>query len=121
MDLADFPRLQKLYLSGTDDFPALESLSLPNAVYGGNDFKFQNVFDVPGIMQAIHLLLQRTPALFHEYWLPRALAEDSRKTLVIGTIGNEEAVYSSGISSWMECISSGDQQYRAKQCQWSFH
>eukprot|EP00984_Skeletonema_dohrnii_P006056 scaffold2141_cov223-Skeletonema_dohrnii-CCMP3373.AAC.4 len=77
MDLADFPRLKELNLRGTKvigdirditegDFPALDRLSLPRTVYGGVGYEFQSISDVPSFMQAIHLLLQRTPTLFRE-------------------------------------------------------
>jgi len=82
-DLADFPRLKKLDLSHTivtgdirdireHDFPALESLSLPPTVQGGRWFEFQLISDVPSFMRAIHLLLQRSPAMFKEYSISRA-------------------------------------------------
>jgi len=92
MDLADFPRLKKLDLgytqvtgdirdTGEDDFPALEILCLPSTVQGGIGYKFQHVSEVPSTMQAIYLLMQRTPTLFDQYWLPVAfrwsLSEDS--------------------------------------------
>eukprot|EP00984_Skeletonema_dohrnii_P037380 scaffold39397_cov233-Skeletonema_dohrnii-CCMP3373.AAC.2 len=83
MDLADFPRLKVLGLWGTattgdvrdideDDFPALESLGLPTTVCGGMYYEFQLISEVPSFMQAIHLLLQRTPTLFKEDLLTRA-------------------------------------------------
>ena len=92
MDLADFPRLKVLHLRrtkvtgdirdiGEDDFPVLESLGLPRSVYGGMYCEFQLISEVPSFMQAIHLLLQRTPTLFKEDLLTRAfswcLSEDS--------------------------------------------
>jgi len=75
MDLADFPRLKQLNLLGTTvagdirdisrhDFPALEQLCLPWTVRGGMDYEFQRISDVPSFMQAVHLLMQRTPTLF---------------------------------------------------------
>jgi len=83
MDLADFPRLKVLELwdtattgdvrdIGEDDFPALESLGLPTTVCGGMYYEFQLISEVPSFMQAIHLLLQRTPTLFEEDLLLRA-------------------------------------------------
>ena len=92
MDLADFPRLAWLDLSSTNatgdirdirvhDFTALESLYLPKSVHGGRNYEFQLISDVPGFMQGIHLLLQRTPTLFDEDWLSEAfgwtLSKDS--------------------------------------------
>jgi len=75
MDFADFPRLKQLKLIGgtvtgdirdisRHDFPALEQLCLPWTVRGGNDYNFQSISDVPSFMQAVHLLMQRTPDLF---------------------------------------------------------
>jgi len=83
MDLADFPRLKKLNLFCTNvtgdirnirrhDFPALEQLFLPMTVCGGVAYEFQSILDVPSFMQAVHLLLQRTPTLFGKNLLPRA-------------------------------------------------
>ena len=85
MDLADFPHLKELDLYGTavtgdvrdigeDDFSDLESLALPESVHGGVCYTFQLISEVPSTMQAIHLLLQRNPTLFDEYWLSRAFA-----------------------------------------------
>jgi hypothetical protein len=42
-------------------------LNLPHTVFGGMYYRFQLISDVPGFMQAIHLLLQRTPTLFEKY------------------------------------------------------
>jgi len=76
MDLADFPHLKELIVTGTNlrgdirdiidghDFSALESLFLPKSVYGGEDCEIQNVADVPKLMKAIHHLLQRSPTIF---------------------------------------------------------
>ena len=80
MNLADFPRLKGLNLICTnvtgdirdiveDDFPALESIYLPDTVHGGINYEFQLVSDVTSFMHAIHLLLKRNPTLFNEYWL----------------------------------------------------
>jgi hypothetical protein len=77
MDLADFPRLKALDLRQTNvtgdirdirgnDFPALERLFLPKSVHGGIDYEIQHASDVPSLMHAIHLLLQRNPDLFEE-------------------------------------------------------
>jgi len=83
MDLADFPRLRKLNLRETavtgdiraiseHDFPALEHLILPNTALGGIGYEIQNVADVHSLIHAIHLLLQRSPTMFEEYWLKKA-------------------------------------------------
>eukprot|EP00985_Skeletonema_marinoi_P020648 scaffold12330_cov83-Skeletonema_marinoi.AAC.27 len=78
MDLADFPRLRELDIFCTNvtgdirgicehDFPAMESLTLPNTVHGGMDYEFQRISDVPSFMHTIHLLLQRNPHLFEKH------------------------------------------------------
>ncbi len=85
MDLADFQGLKKLDLRctnvsgdirdidiGRNDFPALESLALPRTVHGGIHYAFQHVSEVPGLMNTIHLLLQRTPTLFEKDRLSKA-------------------------------------------------
>ena len=89
MDLADFPRLRELNFCRTNNvtgnirdirgrnFPALESLYLPKSVHGGIDYEFQHISDVPEFMQAIHLLLKRTPTLFDKNRLNWALSLDS--------------------------------------------
>eukprot|EP00984_Skeletonema_dohrnii_P008181 scaffold3005_cov102-Skeletonema_dohrnii-CCMP3373.AAC.6 len=92
MDLADFPHLKRLELRltpvtgdirdiGVHDFPALESLYLPDTVHGGSEYKFQQISDVPAFMHTVHLLLQRTPTLFSKHYLSTAfnwtLSEDS--------------------------------------------
>ena len=70
MDLADFPRLRELNLCYTgvtgdirdisgNDFPALESISLPKTVAGGKEYEFQHISEVPSFMHTIHLLMQR--------------------------------------------------------------
>jgi hypothetical protein len=80
MDLADFPHLKELIVTGTNlrgdirdirghNFPALERLSLPSGVHGGMGYKFQNTADVPEFMHAIHLLLKRSPMIFGEFRL----------------------------------------------------
>eukprot|EP00985_Skeletonema_marinoi_P006901 scaffold3013_cov112-Skeletonema_marinoi.AAC.7 len=92
MDLADFPHLKELELHdtavtgdirdiGVHDFPALESLCLPDTVHGGSEYKFQQISKVPSFMHTVHLLLQRTPTLFSKTCLSTAfnwtLSEDS--------------------------------------------
>jgi len=92
MDLADFPHLKDLNLYdtsisgdirgiGKNDFPALETLKLPKTVNGGVGYKFHSVSDVPSFMQAIYLLIRRTPGLFSDYHLENAflweLSKDS--------------------------------------------
>ena len=59
------------YIRG-HDFPALESLSLPKGVNGGTNYEFRLISDVPEFIQAIHLLLHRTPDLFDKFWLSSA-------------------------------------------------
>jgi len=87
MDLADFPRLNKLDLRSTSatgdirdidghDFPALERLDLPHTVLGGACYKFQHISYVPSFMRAIHSLLQRTPPLFDQHLLSEAFGWD---------------------------------------------
>ncbi|KAK1746878.1 hypothetical protein QTG54_002222 [Skeletonema marinoi] len=92
MDLADFSRLKNLFLYDThvtgdirdikaNDFPALESFYLPNTVHGGVNYEFRDVAEVPSFMHALHLLSQRTPALFSKDFLSEAsgwkLSKDS--------------------------------------------
>ena len=78
MALADFPRLRKLELFRTrvegdirdirgHDFPVIKILDLPSTVQGGHEYKFQRISDVPSFMQALRLLLQRTPTLFKQH------------------------------------------------------
>jgi len=80
MEMADFPRLKELELYGTpvtgdirnirsNDFPALESLNLPDTVQGGMKYEFRHVSEVPSFMHTVHLLSQRTPALFSKHYL----------------------------------------------------
>ena len=70
MDLADFPWLWELIFYDTgvtgdirdisgSNFPALESIVLPETVVGGVDYKFQHISEVPSFMHTIHLLMQR--------------------------------------------------------------
>jgi len=84
MEMADFPRLKELELYGTpvtgdiedirsNDFPALESLNLPDTVHGGMKYKFRHVSEVPSFMHTVHLLLQRTPALLEKHFLSTGL------------------------------------------------
>ena len=92
MELADFPHLKELELHdtavagdirdiGEHDFPALESICLPDTVLGGSEYKFQQISEVPSYMHTVHLLLQRTPTLFPKTCLSTAfnwtLSEDS--------------------------------------------
>ena len=71
MDLADFPRLNKLNLKSTSvtgdirhiregDFPSLATFLFPSTVIGGMGYEFRRIGDVPGFMHAIHPFLQRT-------------------------------------------------------------
>ena len=83
MYLADFPRLEELDLRGTkvtgdirnigrDAFTTLQSLYLPATARGGVGHKFQSISEVPSFIQAVHILLQRTPTPFGKGWLQRA-------------------------------------------------
>ena len=73
MDLADFPHLKNLILSGTSvtgdvrdirtsDFPSASELLFPRTVVGGACYMFQSIYEVPSFMQAIHALMHRIPA-----------------------------------------------------------
>jgi hypothetical protein len=88
MDLADFPRLKVLWLTlqrnnvtgdirdvGEYDFPALESLTLPDTVYGSRCYEFQSIAEVSEFMSRIYLFAKRHKKLFEFcYW---RLSEDS--------------------------------------------
>jgi len=77
-DLADFPSLVKLELSltsvsgdirkiGEKDFLKLEHLALPDTVYGGREYEFHRISDVPEVMHSIHHLRKRVLG-FAEGW-----------------------------------------------------
>eukprot|EP00984_Skeletonema_dohrnii_P029502 scaffold20195_cov75-Skeletonema_dohrnii-CCMP3373.AAC.2 len=87
MDLADFPHLKVLYLKniavkgnlldiGEHHFPQLQSLSLPDQVYGGNGYKFQRIAEMTDFIHKVyHLKKRRSPKLLlHWTW---HLSEDS--------------------------------------------
>eukprot|EP00985_Skeletonema_marinoi_P003790 scaffold1656_cov76-Skeletonema_marinoi.AAC.5 len=87
MDLADFPRLKVLCLKNTavtgnlldideHHFPQLQSLSLPDQVYGGDGYKFQRIAEMTDFIHKLyHLKKRRNPKLLlHWRW---HLSEDS--------------------------------------------
>eukprot|EP00985_Skeletonema_marinoi_P017196 scaffold9363_cov75-Skeletonema_marinoi.AAC.3 len=87
MDLADFPGLKELNLMGTSvtgdirdigegDFRTLESLNLPDGVYGGRGHEFQHISDVPGVMNILYSLRKKRPRLLLTDWYGK-LSEDS--------------------------------------------
>jgi len=79
MDLADFPRLKELELReinvsgdiqdiGENDFPALETLCLPDTVYGGDYYEFQSIAKVSDFMSRIYpLAKQRDSKLLQDF------------------------------------------------------
>ena len=87
MDLADFPHLNELNLTGTavtgdirdigeNDFSSLEHLILPKSVYGGRGYEFQRISDAPDLIRAVYLLKKQRPFLEMKDWYMR-LSEDS--------------------------------------------
>ncbi|KAK1744506.1 hypothetical protein QTG54_005039 [Skeletonema marinoi] len=79
MDLADFPRLKELDLGLTDvtgdirqvgeqDFLALETLILPNGVYGAQGYEFQNISDAADVAKAVYSIKKQRPALLIRDW-----------------------------------------------------
>jgi len=82
MDLADFPRLKELDLGLTDvtgdirkigeqDFLALETLVLPDGVYGGKGYEFQNISDAADVAKAVYSIKKQRPSLLLEDWYGR--------------------------------------------------
>jgi hypothetical protein len=78
MDLADFPSLVVLDLYHTSisgdirmigerDCLKLKQLALPDSVYGGKEYEFHRVSDVPDVMHSIHRLRKRFFG-FAEMW-----------------------------------------------------
>ena len=74
MDLADFPHLKELDLDdtavsgdirdiGENDFLSLESLNLPERVYGGIGYGLENISDALDLIGALYFLKQQRPAL----------------------------------------------------------
>jgi hypothetical protein len=63
IDLADFPRLKELELTGPNNVTGGLALDGCN-VLGGICHRFENVSDVPSFMHTIHLLLHHTPTMF---------------------------------------------------------
>jgi len=88
MDLADFPHLNELNLTGTavtgdirdigeNDFSSLEHLILPKSVYGGHGYEFLRISDGPDLVRAVYLLLKQRPGLrMNKDWCAN-LSEDS--------------------------------------------
>jgi hypothetical protein len=86
MDLADFPHLKEMNLRWTNvtgdirevserDFPALESLSLPSGVYGGQGHELQRISDAPDIISTLCSFKKQRPTLLKD-WYGR-LSQDS--------------------------------------------
>mmetsp|Transcript_14044 Transcript_14044/g.28657 ORF Transcript_14044/g.28657 Transcript_14044/m.28657 type:complete len:416 (-) Transcript_14044:207-1454(-) len=82
MDLADFPRLKELHLDetavtgdvreiGEQDFLALETLVLPDGVYGGKGYEFQNISDAADVAKAVYSIKKQRPSLLLEDWYGR--------------------------------------------------
>ena len=76
MDLADFPHLKELNLDATavrgdirnfgeDHFPALESLSLPDIVYGGRGHALQRISDAPEVISTLYSIRKQRPTLLN--------------------------------------------------------
>ena len=74
MDLADFPRLNALNLTGTavtgdirdigeSDFSSLEELMLPKGVYGGRGYELQRISDAPDLIRAVYLFKKQRASL----------------------------------------------------------
>ena len=74
MDLADFPRLKALNLTGTavtgdirdigeSDFSSLEELMLPKGVYGGRGYELQRISDAPDLIRAVYLFKKQRASL----------------------------------------------------------
>eukprot|EP00984_Skeletonema_dohrnii_P010773 scaffold4233_cov142-Skeletonema_dohrnii-CCMP3373.AAC.16 len=82
MDLADFPRLKELDLDetavtgdvreiGEQDFLALETLVLPDGVYGGKGYEFQNISDAADVAKAVYSIKKQRPSLLLDEWYGR--------------------------------------------------
>ena len=78
MDLADFSCLKELDLFGTavtgdirdidkQDFLLLETLTLPDGVYGGMGYDLQRISDAPDLAMAVYSIKKQRPALL-VYW-----------------------------------------------------
>ena len=78
MDLADFPHLKELNLRFTavtgdireiheSDSSALESLSLPDTVYGGSGHALQRISDAPEVISTLYSIRKQRPNLLN-YW-----------------------------------------------------
>jgi hypothetical protein len=82
MDLADFPHLRVLNLSGTNvkgdirdisehDFLSLESLTLPEGVYGASGHELQRISDAPDFIHTFLPIMRRRPNLRLTNWYGR--------------------------------------------------
>lgn len=88
MDLADFPRLKALNLTGTavtgdirdigeNDFSSLEELMLPKGVYGGRGYEMQRISDAPDLIGAVYLFKKQRPSLKMDWDWFAYLSRDS--------------------------------------------
>jgi hypothetical protein len=79
MDLADFPHLKELYVCdtavtgdirdiGDNDFPSLESLILPNTVYGALGSTLRSISEGTDLIRTLYLLKKQRPALIADDW-----------------------------------------------------
>ena len=87
MDLADFPCLKELNLKNTDvtgdvrdigesDFSTLESLILPDTVYGGNGCELPRISDALSIIRALYAMKKQCPSVWPKIWYA-SLSEES--------------------------------------------
>ena len=86
MDLADFPCLKALDLGDSgvigdirdidkQDFLPLETLVLPDGVYGGTGYEMQHISDVLGVIMAVYSIKKQRPTLLGKWY--SMLSEDS--------------------------------------------
>jgi len=61
---------------GEGDFPALESLSLPEGVYGGRGHALLRISDAPEVISTLHSIRKQRPTLLLTDWFGE-LSEDS--------------------------------------------
>jgi len=99
MDLADFPHLRVLGLRGTivkgdirdiseHDFLSLESLTLPEGVYGASGHELQRISDAPDFIHTFLPIMRRRPNLRLTDWYGRLSDPDfSRMDLVFVQAG----------------------------------
>eukprot|EP00984_Skeletonema_dohrnii_P019758 scaffold9511_cov182-Skeletonema_dohrnii-CCMP3373.AAC.15 len=87
MNLADFSHLKELNLEDTGvtgdirdiggrAFSTLESVTLPDTVYGGIGYELQRISDAPGVINALYSLKKQRPRLLLNDWHGK-LSEDS--------------------------------------------